>query len=193
MNIKSENIKEYIELNYDIYEVNDINDLSKVCELVINKYDYSLKEAYFDPYELNLFRCLKKITFINMDIDEVIIENIRSEKIIFNNCKYVSGNIYKVEDIILDSSSIELLNKVDNSYLNSITIINMDMIDINNICRFNNIEKLRIYNTNIINSNELVNINSKCDIEIKGSKMDDMTIINKLNNIKYSIDKYFKN
>ena len=49
MRIMSESIADYIELNYDIEEFNDISELSKVEELVINSYNYSLDVALFYP------------------------------------------------------------------------------------------------------------------------------------------------
>ena len=65
MRIKSESIADYINLNYDINEFDDLKKLDKVEELVINSLNYSLKNAFFDSNELNYFKNLKECTFIN--------------------------------------------------------------------------------------------------------------------------------
>ena len=150
MKIISESIAEYIELNYDIEEFNDIKELEKVEELVINNYNYSFDIAVFNPYELSYFRNLKKCTFMNFEITDEIIDNLNKinvEELTLDNCNCNITNTINVEKLYIEVSSVT----IKNINAKEITILDSGTINIGNLN--NDLKELILLNCNIINCN----------------------------------------
>lgn len=72
------------------------------------------------------------------------------------------NNSINIEKLYIESSNINL-KSIKN--IKELIIIDCDTLDINDI-KYNNLEKLTVLNTNIINSTSLRNLN--CKIEIIG-------------------------
>lgn len=187
MKIMSESIADFIELNYDIEEFNDINELDKVEELVINNYNYSLEIAPFYPKELSLFKNLKECTFINFEITDEIIDNLNKinlKTLVLDNCNCNINNNLNINRLYIEISNVNL-KRINTQEL---TILECETIDINDLN--NEIKELRILNSNITNSSLLRNFKN-CKIELIGSKLDDESI-KELENVNYNPDKYKK-
>ena len=187
MKIMSENIANYIDLNYNIKEFNDIKELEKVDELVINSLNYSLEIAPFYPNELSYFKNLKECTFINFEINDEIINNLNNinlSYLLLDNCRCPISKKIEVDRLFVECSTINLKN-IDTQEL---IILDSDTIDINDLDK--NIKKIRILNCNIINSSLLKNF-INCKIELVGCKLDDESIID-LENVKYDPQMYVR-
>ncbi len=188
MKLLSESIADYVELNYDISSFSNKNELDKVEELVINRYNYSLEECSFYEEELSYFSNLKKCTFINFEITGEVVEVINQlhlEELVLDNCDCILEDYLRVEKVFIESS------KVSFSYLicNELVVLENVGLDIDEIIH-NNLTKLTILNTPIIHSGELRKL-SNCDIEIQGCSLDDSSIKN-LDNVNYNPEKYCK-
>ena len=188
MKILSESIADYIELNYDISSFSDKNELEKVEELVINRYNYSLEECSFYAEELSYFSHLKKCTFINFEITGEVVETINQlhlTELILDNCDCILEDYLRVEKVFIESSNVSF------PYLicNELVVLENDGLDIDDIIH-NNLTKLTILNTPIIHSKQLINA-SNCDIEIQGCSLDDYSIKD-LDNVNYNPEKYCK-
>jgi len=187
MKIKSENIADYIDLNYDINEFESLKELDKVEELVTNSLNYSLEVAPFYPKELSCFRNLKDCTFINFEITDEIIENLNKtslKKLSLDNCKCTINNELNVERLYVEISNVNF-KKIDAEEL---TILECGTIDINDLNK--NIKELTLLNCNIVNSNILKNFKN-CKIEIIGCTLDDASV-KELENVKYDPNRYEK-
>ena len=185
MKIISESIADYICLNYDIEEFEDINELEKVEELVINGLNSSLETASFYPNELSYFKKLKRCTFMNCEITDEIINNINLKELILDNCTCNTNTVLDIEDIYIELSDINL-KKVKPQRL---TILEDKRIDISDIIN-NNLKELTLLNCNIINSKLLKELKD-CKIELVGCTLDDESVI-QLDNIKYNPNRFEK-
>lgn len=190
MKIVSESIADYVDLNYDILFFDDIKELEKVEELVINRFNYSMEEALFYPNELKYFRNLKKIVFVNFEISDDIINSLNMlpnlSELHFDCCFDISSNFLKVEKIYMESTKYDL-RKLKN--LKELIIENCGVIDVNDII-LNNLAKLTILNTNIRNAVQLKEI--KCSVNIIGCVVDNIEEIRCLDNVKYDSNQFKK-
>lgn len=187
MNLLSTSIKDYIELNYDIENI-DINNINMVEELVINMYDYGMDIAPFYPEELLYFKNLKKCTFINFEITDNIIEALNKlylKELSFDNCTLNNKINLNIEKLYVESS---IINFKTISNLKELVILECNEVNLKDINK--DLKQLTILNTNIINSDELKKFN--CDIEIIGCKIDNNEITQQ-KNIEYNPNKYEKN
>lgn len=187
MKIMSESIADYIDINYDIEEFNDISELSKVEELVINSYNYSLDIAPFYPNELCYFNNLKECTFMNFEINDEIINNLNNinlRELSLDNCKCSINSRLKVDRLFVEGSSINLKN-IDVKGLIVLESGTVNISDLNN-----NMNELTLLNCDIVNCNLLRNF-SNCKIKLVGCKLDDESIIN-LENVKYDREMYVR-
>lgn len=188
MKIKSENIRDYMRINYDIEEFNNPSELDKVDLLVINSYNYSFETIELYPEELKFFRNLKKCVFLNFEITNEIIDSlnqIKLKELSFDNCNCLYDNDLYVEKLYIETSNIDLSKVKD---LKKLRILEGDTIDISDI-QGDSLEELILLNSNIINSN-LLSLYKNCKIEIIGCTLDDQSITS-LDNIKYNPNKYY--
>jgi len=186
MNLLSTSIKDYIELNYDIENI-DINNINMVEELVINMYDYGMDIAPFYPEELLFFKNLKKCTFINFEITDNIIEVLNKlylKELSFDNCTLNNKINLNIEKLYVEAS---IINFKTISNLKELVILECNEVNLKDINK--DLKQLAILNTNIINSEELKKID--CNIEIIGCKIDKNEITQQ-KNIKYSPNEYNK-
>lgn len=187
MRILSESIADYIDLNYDIEEFNDISELDKVEELVVNNYNYSLDIVLFYPYELSYFKNLKECTFMNFEIADEVVDNLNKiclKKLSLDNCSCIINNKLNVEKLFVELCNINL-NKI---YVHDLTMLECGTID---ICDLNNdLDKLTLLNCDIVNSSLLKNFKD-CKIELIGCTLDDDLILS-LENVKYDSNRYEK-
>ena len=190
MRIVSESIADYIDLNYNIQLFDDIKELEKVEELVINRFNYSMEEALFYPNELKYFKNLKRITFVNFNISDDIVNILNMlpnlSELYFDSCYDSSINSLKIEKIYIESTKYDL-RKLKNP--KELIIQNGGTIDINNI-KSNNLVKLTLLNTNIKNCVQLKNI--KCSLKIIGCTGDDIDEISSLDMVQYDSNEYKK-
>ena len=147
MSLMSENIVDYISLNYD---KNVINKLEEVDNLVINKYNYSLDTASFFPNELSYFKNLNSCTFMNFEITDEILANLRVTNIrelILDNCICKNTLDFNIESLVFDMTNADLKQIKD---VKRLALIECGKIDIQDICN-NSIEELKIIEISINN------------------------------------------
>ena len=186
MKLMSESIRDYISVKY---EVVDDNDFNKVRDLVINRYDYSLNDVYFNSKELSYFTNLESCTFTNFEINDEIVENLNKlnlKELILNNCILKSNNVINVEKIVISFSNVDL-KKFKN--IKELIILECGKVNIGDIIG-NDLDELKILNCEIINSKMLCKFET-CDIEITGCKLDDESI-KELDNVVYESRRYDK-
>ena len=188
MKLLSENIVDYIDLNYDIDSFSDIKELEKVEELVINRYNYSLEEAVYYPEELAYFKNLKKCTFLNFTItDEIvdILDKLSLEEIVLDHCQCLINHVLHVEKLLVEGSPVSFMNTV----FHQLVVVENKEIDIQDICH-SDIQQLTLLNTPIIHSSLLKKL-PNCKIKIQGCSLDDSSV-KELENVTYDANRYFK-
>ena len=188
MKIMSKNIADYIDLNYDIEEFNDIKELYKIEELVINSLDYSLEVAPFYAAELSYFKNLKDCTFINFEITDEIIDNLNKtslNELSLDNCRCIVNKNINLKRLQIEMSNVNLKNIKTQELI----IVECGTIDINDIIN-NELKELKIFNCDILNSELLSNLED-CKIEIMGCTLDNESV-KKLEKINYNPNKYEK-
>lgn len=202
MEIKSENIRRYIENNVDINgsEI-EFNDMQKLTSININALNLKLEEAVFVPEELSYLKEISECSLANFTITDEIIENLNKlEKlsiIQFDYCKCLASNIIynNLNRIYLNYSDFNLVEKCDNTEnMEKIFLKNVGKVDISKILKFNNLKRLFLLNCDVDNIEFLEKFDRIEEVKIIGSKIDNLQILDHLKNkmqIEYSEDEYF--
>lgn len=188
MRILSESIADYIDLNYDIDEFNDLKELDKVKNLVINSLNYSMGVSSFYPKELSYFKNLEECRFINFNITDEVIEylnNFKLKVLSLDNCICESKKELFVDKLNIENSRINL-NKVK---VKELLILDNDVIDIGSIDSSNLVD-LKLLKCNLMNV-KLFEKMKNCKVKIVGCSIDDESIIN-LENVTYDPNMFEK-
>ena len=202
MEIKSENIREYIENNVDIKgnEI-ELEDIKKLDRININALNFKLEEAIFVPEELSYLKEIEECSFANFTITDEIIENLNKLKKLsifqFDFCKStVSKKIYNsISRIYLNYSDFSLLEMCDNTEsMKTVFLKNVKDIDVSKINKFKNLKRLSLLNSEVNNIESLKNFENLEEVKIIGSKINNVSILEELSKkikIEYSEDEYF--
>ena len=199
MEIKSENLKEYIINNSNIRNRDiEIEDINKLKSLNINGLNNRLEEALFVPQELSYFKEIEECSFSSITITNEIIENINKlnklEIIEYDFCKNTAKIEMenKVKRIYLNYSNIELLNLCKNiDTMEKIFLKNIENVDIRMVCKFKNVKNIYLLNCNVINIESLEELEKLEFLKVIGSKIDNYETIEKLSKsikVEYSED-----
>lgn len=202
MEIKSENIKRYIENNVDIKgnEI-ELEDIRKLDRININALNFKLEEAIFVPEELSYLQEINECSFANFTITDEIIENLNKLKKLsifqFDFCKStVSKKIYNnISRIYLNYSDFSLLEMCDNTEsMETVFLKNIKDIDVSKINKFRNLKRLSLLNSEVNNIESLEKFENLEEVKIIGSKINNIQVLENLKNrikIEYSEDEYF--
>ena len=151
--MKTESIKDIMELNFGIKDEYSQQEFNTITELNINRFDAVGELVPIDFNELSLFNNLQNLTIKQCIIDKDIMIIISR----LNNLKYLSlDDCEVVDDISLFFENI----KLDTLVLNN---INFDLLELEKI----NVNNLYLYNTSLnkdINFNVLKLDVSNCTI-----------------------------
>ncbi len=202
MEIKSENIKRYIENNVDIKDNEiELEDIRKLNRININALNLKLEEAIFVPEELSYLKEIEECSFANFTITDEIIENLNKLKKLsifqFDFCKStVSKKIYNsISRIYLNYSDFSLLEMCDNTEsMKTVFLKNVKDIDVSKINKFKNLKRLSLLNSEVNNIESLKNFENLEEVKIIGSKINNVSILEELSKkikIEYSEDEYF--
>ena len=202
MYIYSENIRQYIINNTTIIN-NKItqNNLEQIEDININKLNLKLEEAVFIPEELKLLINLKSCTLLGFDIDDKLLNNINElkylNKLDFEYCKYNGSSkiINKILEIRLKDSDITLLNIINTNILKTLTMENIDNIDLLLIAKYKKIEKLKLLNCNITNFDYITELKDLKELTLIGTNIENSNIHNKVDknvNIIFDENKYLR-
>ena len=202
MEIKSENIKRYIENNVDIKgnEI-ELDDIKKLDRININALNFDLEEATFIPEELAYLQEINECSFANFTITDEIVENLNKLKKLkifqFDFCKStVSKKIYNnISRIYLNYSDFSLLEMCNNTEsMETVFLKNVKNVDVSQIYKFKNLKRLSLLNCDIDNIEYLDKFDKLEEVKIIGSKINNLQILETLRNkmkIEYSEDEYF--
>lgn len=202
MEIKSENLKRYIENNVDIKgnEI-ELEDIRKLDRININALNYKLEEAIFVPEELSYLQEIEECSFANFNITDDIVVNLNKLKKLrifqFDFCKStVSKKIYNsISRIYLNYSDFSLLEMCDNTEsMETVFLKNIKDIDVSKINKFKNLKRLSLLNSEVSNIESLENFENLEEVKIIGSKINNVSILEELSKkikIEYSEDEYF--
>ena len=202
MEIKSENIKRYIENNVDIKgnEI-ELEDIKKLDRININALNFKLEEAIFVPEELSYLKEIEECSFANFNITDDIVVNLNKLKKLrifqFDFCKStVSKKIYNsISRIYLNYSDFSLLEMCDNTEsMETVFLKNVKDIDVSKINKFKNLKRLSLLNSEVNNIESLENFENIEEVKIIGSKINNVSILEELSKkikIEYSEDEYF--
>ena len=202
MEIKSENIKRYIENNVDIKDNEiELEDIRKLNRININALNFKLEEAIFVPEELSYLEEIEECSFANFTITDEIIENLNKLKKLsifqFDFCKStVSKKIYNnISRIYLNYSDFSLLEMCDNTEsMETVFLKNIKDIDVSKINKFRNLKRLSLLNSEVNNIESLEKFENLEEVKIIGSKINNIQVLENLKNrikIEYSEDEYF--
>lgn len=202
MEIKSENLKRYIENNVDIKgnEI-ELEDIRKLDRININALNYKLEEAIFLPEELAYLQEIIECSFANFNITDDIVVNLNKLKKLrifqFDFCKStVSKKIYNsISRIYLNYSDFSLLEMCENTEtMETVFLKNVKDVDVSKINKFKNLKRLSLLNSEVNNIESLEKFENLEEVKIIGSKINNIQVLENLKNkikIEYSEDEYF--
>ena len=202
MEIKSENLKRYIENNVDIKgnEI-ELEDIRKLDRININALNYKLEEAIFVPEELSYLQEIEECSFANFNITDDIVVNLNKLKKLrifqFDFCKStVSKKIYNsISRIYLNYSDFSLLEMCENTEtMETVFLKNVKDVDVSKINKFKNLKRLSLLNSEVNNIESLEKFENLEEVKIIGSKINNIQVLDNLKNkikIEYSEDEYF--
>lgn len=202
MEIKSENLKRYIENNVDIKgnEI-ELEDIRKLDRININALNFKLEEAIFVPEELLYLQEIEECSFANFNITDDIVVNLNKLKKLrifqFDFCKStVSKKIYNsISRIYLNYSDFSLLEMCENTEtMETVFLKNVKDVDVSKINKFKNLKRLSLLNSEVNNIESLEKFENLEEVKIIGSKINNIQVLENLKNkikIEYSEDEYF--
>lgn len=180
-------LKNYISFKLD----KDINDITK--EDLINIEDIFLdyeETSSFNYDELLIFFNLKELTLRNFPIDNsvyyIFLSLPKLKSITFDNCSFINPNInaaLDIEELFLINCHIENYNFIYiMDKLKRLSIIN-GKVELNKLNKLNNLEYLRISNSNVKDFNHNIMLNKLNTLYIDNTNIKDLNIISNLNNL----------
>jgi len=196
MNLLSKNLVENLEMDLSKIEINEA-DLNAIDYVFLNKFNNDVLSdlQYFN----NVKECLL-VGFDNITNEDIqIINSIKSiKKIRFSNCKFyrndVNLNCPNVENVIFELTNLETLKNCVFENVMVLKIIDNNDFNIEDIEMFSKIENVCIYNSNIINSQEILKLTNLKVLDLQGAILDkndllseirkDIKVINKSKYIK---------
>jgi hypothetical protein len=203
MKIYSENIRNYIINNTNLEEEDEItiNDINKIDYLIIKRLNNRMKIAEFVPAELSYFKNLKTCGFSDFTIRDDIKENLNSlEKLSylkFDHCRFGGNDKInnEIEGIELNYSEFNLFCMCNNKMkLKDVILKNVEDVNTDEICKFENIQNISLLNCNIRNFKNILQLKNLKKVKIIGSKIDDKETVEILKtkiNVTYSEEEYF--
>lgn len=195
MIINSENIKAYVMYTLALNDASEItlDNLEKIKEININRLNYNLKEAKFDPVDLSYLKGLEHCSFsgflINDEIKEKLEKLNKLNYLEFDHCK-ISGNKIinnKLVKLYLNCSDFKLLKMFNNLSELRKLIIKGIIVDSKELCGLNGLEELQLLNCEVKNSGFLTELKGLRKIKIIGSTLDNESVIKSLKEIIYTI------
>ena len=195
-NIKSEDFKELIciELDKDLIEDVSDEDLNKIENFTLNKYNISGELSDINLQEIQFLKNLKSLTVSAFDINNDFISIINNmpylELVQFSFCNFNTNLSIspKIKNLIVDNP-----NSFNESIINNnefIRIISHNF-DFRKIINFTNIKDLYLQNCNITNIELLNNYTSLELLNIDGSKINNEQFLKQLSQkieIQYSTE-----
>lgn len=188
MNMVSENLRNYVRNKLSIKDEEEINleDISKIKELNLNRLNYNLEEALFIPEELIYFIELERCSFDGFLITDEIRKNLNKlrklQTIELNHCR-LSGNTMVdigIRKLNLNYSDFYFINIFKNtSYLEE-TVLKNITVDAETLSKLENLRKLSIFNCDVKKSDYLNEIKNLKEIKIIGSKLDNKCVVEEL-------------
>lgn len=203
MNLESENLRKYVIYNTDLKLGDEITieAIESMDYLTIKRLNAKMEEAVFVPEELAYFKNIKTCGFSGFTIRDNIKENIEKLNklnfIKFDHCRYrgKNGINNNIEDIELNCSEFGLFCMCNNkTNLKNVFLKDVEEVDVEEIVKYENIEKISLLNCEVKNANSLLKLNKLKTIRIIGSKLDNKEVVEKLKekvDVTYSEEEYF--
>ena len=196
MNLLSKNLLGNLKMDLSKSEINEA-DLNSIDYVFLNKFNDDVLS------DLQYFNNVKECLFIGFDNiteeDLQIINSMKSiKKIRFSNCKFYKNDVNlkcsNVENVVFELTNLETLKNCVFENIKVLKIIDNNDLDIEDIERFKKIEKICIYNSNIINSQGILKLTNLKLLDLQGVVLDkndlvseiskDIKVINKSKYIK---------
>ena len=201
VNLKSTDLINNIRNRLFLSDEKDITeeDIFKIKRLSLHRIGYGLKENYFDPNELKLFKNLENCEFSGINItDEIIdalggLENLSDLE--FDHCNIRTNKKLKnkIEKINILYSNLGLIDILESKkYLRFLLFQEIpETVDLKKLEDYINLENIQICNSNIINATSLKNLKELKSLVLDGSSLDDESVLNELANIRVSKEENF--
>lgn len=201
--IKNKFLKERI---YNILRKNDEeplneNELKKIKQIKLDSKTFLDEEIQYSLDDFLYLSEIQKLVLDQFDVDDKLIKIINSFKqlnnIEFSHCTFsnINGINNKIEALTIAYCKLinfEIVNEKDTVTDFAIYGFEEEIIDLNKILQYKNIQNLSIFNVNIKNSNKFKDFTNLKMLNIDGSNIDCDNLSDLLrNDIKVSHEKQF--
>lgn len=188
--LKTKFLQEKIVNLFNLKSIDDISEevLDRVEDITLNCFDFKKRNIEYDFSDLKFMPNIKSITFNDFELNETIANSINElsklTTITLNNCDLKSKSEINtgVQTIFLSNSDFECMDFFKNK--ESIRHIYMqdmkDYINLEQIKECINIEKMDLLNSDIINTKALQNFNKLKELNLSGSRADELEPIDNL-------------
>lgn len=180
--LKSKDLKEYIylELKKDRKEPIYDDDLNRITELDLDKYDLVDDLTDITLEDIVFFNNLKKCYLSNFVFDDKNISLLSKPKKLdflqINDCSFKNDKELSLPVkhlVIVDSENVNLSKYNDSNALEKLHIVNCTNTNINGISKFQNLSKVYLQNLYLENINEMKAMNNLAYINLNGSNIKD--------------------
>ena len=186
--LKSEDLKEYLYLelkksrNSPLYD----EELNKVTELDLDRYDLIDEQTDITLEDLVFFNNLKKCYLGNFVLDDRNVKLLSTQSkleflqlndCVFKNSENLSLGVKHL--VIVDSENFDIAKYNDLDKLEKLHIVNCVNTSINGISKFKNLSKVYLQNLNLDNINEMSEIEKLAYVNLNGSTIKDSSFENK--------------
>lgn len=201
--IKNKFLKERI---YNILRKNDEeplneNELKKIKQIKLDSKTFLDEEIQYSLDDFLYLSEIQKLVLDQFDVDDKLIKIINSFKqlknIEFSHCTFsnINGINNKIEALTIAYCKLinfEIINEKDTVTDFAIYGFEEEIIDLNKILQYKNIQNLSIFNVNIKNSNKFKDFTNLKMLNIDGSNIDCDNLSDLLrNDIKVSHENQF--
>ena len=180
--LKSKDLKDYIclDLNKDKNEPIYDEDLNKITELDLDRYDLVDDLTDITLEDIVFFNNLKKCYLTNFVFDDKNVKLLNKQKnldflqindCVFKNNEELSLGVKHL--VIVDSKNIDLQKYNDQKELEKLQIVNCANTNIKGISKFSNLSKVYLQNLYLDNINEMKTMDNLAYINLNGSSVKD--------------------
>lgn len=153
-------------------------------KLMLNKYNIKREIIKYDYSELKSYDDLKSCYIQFLDITDELIENLSTinslEKISISNSEIISDKKFQnnFNWILLNNEPAKIYDLFENKQsVKTLTLDNIECVDVSMILCFENLEELNIYSSNVINISKITELKNIKNVCINGGNVDDEEFI----------------
>ena len=186
--INSKEIDKYIhELLIKPYNVKlEATDLEKVKKIVLSKLNIKNELVEYDYNDLSQLVNIEKCSLEFLDINDELVRNLNLlnflKSLELNSCNIKTNTQINnaIETLILKDMDKSAFSMFNCTSIDTIELIDFQKVDLLDMMSYICVKNLYIYNSNIINFEQILNMGNIKVLKLDGSKIDNEEVLDKI-------------